>query len=351
MVTSHELYIVIVICPESGMENVLFKIKKWFHENKTRYNWHINSRIEKYFSLSSAVRAINNENIQSVLLIPIGFNPEDVKNDLSLNEKNNLEVIIRPPRPAMGSELDSVPHSSLFTDSCIIVVQDTLPAIHKSILRKHFGKQFTIRKLQSENDFEQYFRLRYNVWNEMGYLPDDKQCHKSEYELDYTDRTGLPIGIFNHAHELIASARLVFPSGRESHHVPLIKSMIEAAGDERLGLNFAYPKKMIHPFDLLECFHGFNAYFADLVRHRVRNAEVSRVIVAKEYRGSGLGEVLVDSLISVAMEEQLELLFLACKKDHRSFYEQCGFEIIDGIESDRFADIDQPSIAMFNKLC
>lgn len=349
MAISQEFFNVIVVCPESGMENVLQKIKKWFRENKSKHSWQINSKIEKHFDLISAIHASRNNNEHNIL-IPIGFQPQTVKTKLDVNERKNLEVIIRPPRPTKHAELDDIPNSSFLSDTCTISVQNTLPAIHKSILRKHFSKIIKIRTLQSEDDFCQYFKLRYQVWSEMGYLPADKQCTKSQFELDYTDRTALPIGIFNQNQELIASARLVFPAGRESHHVSLIKKMIAATSDEQLKGNFNYPKTLKHPFDLLECFCGFNEYFARLVRKSIRNAEVSRVIVAPEYRCSGLGEVLVDSLISMALHEQLQLLFLACKKEHQSFYEQCGFKTVEGIASDRFADIDQHSIAMSYEL-
>jgi N-acetylglutamate synthase-like GNAT family acetyltransferase len=345
MTTSQDFFNVFVVCPENGMENILQKIKKWFHENKTKHCWHIHSKIEKHFDLATALSAARQKKEHSIL-IPIGFQPQAVKMKLDVHEKKNLEVIIRPPRPTKADEKFDLPLSSLLVDSCTVAVQNTLPAIHKSVLRKHFSKIIKIRTLQSESDFLQYFKLRYTVWNEMGYLAAEKQCTKSQFELDYTDRTALPIGIFNPQQQLIASARLVFPSGYESYHMPLIQRMINATQDEQLKKNFAYPKVLKHPFDLLECFSGFNEYFASLVRNGVRNAEVSRVIVAPEYRHSGLGEVLVDSLISAARQEQLQLLFLACKKHHHGFYEQCGFKRIAGIESECFANIHQQSIAM-----
>jgi len=350
MATSQEIFKIFVVCPEQGMDNILQKIKKWFRENKSRHCWHIHPTIEKHFNLTSALNASRQENDHNSILIPIGFQPQVVNKELDYSERKSMEIIIRPPRPNYGRELDHTPHSSFLSDTCTITVQNTLPAIHKSILRKHFSKIISVRKLQSESDFKQYFTLRYRIWSEIGYLSDNKKCTKSQFELDYTDRTALPIGIFNENQKMIACARLVFPSGRESHHVPLIKRMIEASGDPQLLSNFAYPKILRHPFDLLECFYGFNDFFAKLVRSRIRNAEISRVIVDPNYRHSGLGEVLVDSLISMAKQEQVQLLFLACKTEHASFYKQCGFNIIEGIESDSFANINQQSIAMSNKL-
>lgn len=352
MATSEEIFKIFVVSPHFGTDCVLLKIRKWLHENRTKHCWHIHPKIEKHFKLTTALSAARLENEHSIL-IPIGFQPEEVKKNLDPNEKKNLEVIIRPPRPSIGLELDNIPHSSFLSPSCTIAVQNTLPAIHKSILRKHFSKIVTIRKLLSENDFEQYFSLRYKVWNELGYLSDDKNCIKSKFELNYTDRNALPIGIFNEKQEMIACARLIFTMGQDNHHTPLIKRIIEANDDPQLKRNFARPPALLFPFDLLECFPDFNNYFAKLVREGVRNAEVSRVIVDPDYRHSGLGEVLVDSLITIAKQEQLHLLFLACNTKHHDFYQQCGFKPIKGIESDSFKDIVQQSvnvIAMFNQL-
>ena len=37
MESSQDFFNVLVVCPENGMENVLLKIKKWFHENRSRH--------------------------------------------------------------------------------------------------------------------------------------------------------------------------------------------------------------------------------------------------------------------------------------------------------------------------
>lgn len=57
----------------------------------------------------------------------------------------------------------------------------------------------------------------------------------------------------------------------------------------------------------------------------MRSAEVSRVIVAPEHRGEGLGEVLVDSLLSLARLQRLQVLFLACHMNLQGFYERVAF--------------------------
>ena len=226
---------ILVVCPESGAENILAQIRKWnFQEESKHKKWHIHSTVHKEFDLFSALGNAN-KNIEQSILVPIGFYEQEIRNKLLHQEQKRLEIIVRPPRPLhyQKNELNDRPSSSLLKDKLLINVQNTLPAL------------------------------------------------------------------FN------------------------------------------------PPFDILEAFDGFNEYYAQLVRNQLEVAEVSRVIVAAEYRSSGLGEVIVDSLVTMAQErEQLDLIFLACKKDHERFYQRCGFEALKGIESDHFVNQTTQSIAM-----
>lgn len=72
--------------------------------------------------------------------------------------------------------------------------------------------------------------------------------------------------------------------------------------------------------------------------------------MAPEIRSEGLGEVIVDSLLSLAGRRQLRALFLACHNDLKGFYERCGFYVLPGLECDRFAGVNVPAIAMAKKL-
>lgn len=184
----------------------------------------------------------------------------------------------------------------------------------------------------------------------MGYLPAQRECQQSCWELDFTDRTALPIGSFDQEGALIGCARLVFPLGKEVHHLSIIEELVYAQRDVKLRENLAYPAKLTHPFDLLESLKGFREYYQGIVRKGLRKAELSRVIVAPEHRRQGVGEVLVDSLVSLARQHQLQVLFLACNMRHRSFYENCGFHVLEGLECDNFAGVNAPAIAMAREL-
>ena len=336
---------VTVVCPERSMWPVLLKIKKWHVSDALGKNCirHVQSEKQLAAGLNTARKFPGN-----AVLIPIGFTDSEVCCLLTSQDKQRMEVIVRPPRTGkhLAPEINEQPTASLFDQRRLINVQDTLPALRKALLRLRLKNKLEIRELKSSDDFIQYFRLRYKVWSAMGYLSQECDCANLGLELNYSDRTAYPIGAFNRHGELIGCARLVFPIGHDSHHLPLISQLVAAKNDAKLMAIFQYPRMMLHPFDLLESLVGFRAYFAGLVRKHITYAEVSRVIVAPEFRDKGLGEVLVDSLVTLAQRIKVDLLFLACNDKLHPFYERCGFSVLPGLNCEHFAGVNAPAIAM-----
>jgi N-acetylglutamate synthase-like GNAT family acetyltransferase len=341
---------VVVACPEPGMENVLAKIRRWGDKERNRSSCTAAiSSISKELCVQDAIRSVREQSTKNVL-IAIGYKPSDVCPHLSDAERRNVEVILRPPRPGPKPETNEFPTSSLLEDEFVVNVQDPIRALRKSVLRLRLRDTMRVRELESDNDFRQYFSLRYKVWKQMGYIAAERDCPESRWEVDFTDRTALPIGAFHQEGTLIGCARLVFPLGKEVHHVPLIRQLVRERQDEGLTKNLTYPRTLIQPFDILESLSGFREYYERLVKRRVSKAEVSRVIVAPEFQHRGLGEVLVDSLVSLARSRQVQELFLACHKRNKGFYENCGFHVLEGLACDSFAGVNAPAIAMAREL-
>src|SRR5262249_12941741 len=102
------------------------------------------------------------------------------------------------------------------------------------------------------------------------------------------------------------------------------------------------------PFDLCQHFGGqpFREYYRTLVLRQVSKAEIGRVIVSPEHQRQGLGEVLVDTMISIARRRTIQLLLLACKEVHRALYERSGFRQIPGLVCEHFGQYGVRAIAM-----
>ncbi len=344
---------IVTISPHTGTDQVIRDIRHWC-ENRIDPNLAgtVDS-VTKDVSLEAAVSRIADfGDDRKKILVPIGFNESDVvpRIDEALPRRPNLEIIIRPPRPASQFEQDEPPSSSMFDKRRIVNVQNTIPAIRKSILRLKLCDQLKVVRLDTVEQLRKCFLLRHKVWKDMGYLPEDRDCADTEMELDYTDAAAVPIAAFDNEGRMLGCARLVFARRDEisdsPDHSQLIEDLIRESGSSCLNGNFTRPPFILHPFVLLDAFDKFKRYYRHLVRLKISKAEVSRVIVAAEFRNQGLGEILVDSLISMARKQHVSLLFLACQEKHREFYKRCGFHALPGLWCERFASVNKPSIAM-----
>ncbi len=56
-----------------------------------------------------------------------------------------------------------------------------------------------------------------------------------------------------------------------------------------------------------------------------RVAHIEDVIVHNEYRGHGLGKLLLDKCIEIAKQEGCYKIILDCSDNNCKFYEKCGF--------------------------
>jgi predicted GNAT family N-acyltransferase len=101
-----------------------------------------------------------------------------------------------------------------------------------------------------------------------------------------------------------------------------------------------------HPFDLLQEFPGFRCHFRALLQARKKPAEIGRVAVDAEYRGLSLSEALVDTAVSFAEAKHVSCVFLACREELGPLYAKCGFEPVNGLKSEKFFNIQLPSIVM-----
>jgi predicted GNAT family N-acyltransferase len=297
--------------------------------------------VEYHNSLHTAAEDLL-ENSRRSILITLDFDPSYVIDCLP-NETTKCEVVISPPA---SHPTKDYPSASLIPRSTWRIANDPSPFLRKALIRLAAAALgYTIRKLESDTDLRTYLSLRYSVWESLGYLPAHK-ITPTRWEVDYTDRTALPLGLFAQDGQMAGCIRLV--RGREVPNlVSVFTRLLSQQVDRQLKENFAFPRRFTHPYDLLDAFPKFSSYYKKLfIPQCISHGEVSRVIVDPEHRGQGLGEVLVDSLISMARSERIARLFLACRAEHRDFYQLSGFSAISDLTSDHFGAIAASSIAM-----
>lgn len=338
------------VCRSAADRRVLATARKSFETvRSSRSNSLARPHVYSLSDLQAGIAAVRRQP-DNLILLTVGYEESQVADALAGADAEGLEVLICPKWAR--SRNGRTPTASLLDRSPNIVGVDLATALRKAHLRLQVARQITIRRLETAADFDAYFALRYRVWKQMRYIPQRKECSISKWELDYTDRTALPIGAFARGGEMVGCGRLVQSFGNEipREELNMLEELVLRRRDPQLLENFKYPPDIRHPYDLLEGFPKFSRYFMRLIRSRVSHAEVSRIIVASDYRRHGIGEVIVDSLVSLARLQRISVLFLACVEKHRTYYERCGFRMLKGLRCQRFVDVDVPAIAMTRRV-
>ncbi|MGO9109870.1 MAG: N-acyl amino acid synthase FeeM domain-containing protein [Thermoguttaceae bacterium] len=302
-----------------------------------------------------ARQATASDRSNTALVLSLGFGEEELDACGRLDDEGRIEVMcfrrsFDPPCLPSASLLD---HGPIEIGS-LAILESTLDKLRLRIQFKEQGVVFRSIDSGNEEELEQYFRLRYDVYKPLGYIPPEFDAPETRWEVHWSDRWSVPFGAFTPSNQLIACARLVSELGAANKYSTAIDRMVEQKGSDAeypiLKRCWETPLQIEHPFDLLAAFETFEDYYQVLVRNQVRKAEVSRVMRRPEWRGERLGEVMIDSLCGVAAQQQFDVLFLACREKHGQFYRQSGFEPVPGMECDRFGNFPVKAIAMWRWL-
>lgn len=339
---------VVVACRHAADLHCFRNIREWSRQTQDAACRGAIRRVDKASDLRTALRRPAGQ-LHDTIVVATGYSETEAREQLSRWAPAGMEAIIVAGSHSGGSA--DTPSASLFELGPVVAGGDPMPFLRKAVLRLRVRRHTKIRLLETEGDLRGYFALRYRVWKDLGYIPPETDCSQSQWEVDYTDRTAEPVGVFAADGELIGCARLVHELGADNRRlVRLIDSLLRERSDPCLVRNFAYPRAISHPYDILESFPRFRQYYQRMVRQGTPKAEVSRVIVKPENRRAGLGEVIVDSLVSFAVCEQIKVLFLACLAERQGFYERCGFRAVPDLECDAFVNVRVPAIAMDRRL-
>lgn len=302
--------------------------------------------VEEFQGLAKVQAALHGMERGLIVCTGFGQNLPDEFLDWLAGE-NLIAVIVGP-----GSQ-SVLGRAGVAANRMIAAPQDCEAALRKAMIRLHVGQAITFKEL-TEGDLPSYLHLRYQVWQhdwKPQTEPQDYIDNDQEWEVNYTDLYATPIGGFTSSGELVACARIVRSLGRETRLASAISALVNGTPLKSLMVVQGYQ----HPFDMFDPFPGFIKYFGKLVdpknpRRRLEYGEVSRVMVAPEWRrsetGACIAEALVDELVEVARISHYERLFLACQPIHQRFYARSGFRLIDGLSSERFGKLLLPAVAM-----
>ena len=276
------------------------------------------------------------------LLVTVGFKREEIEDSKFPLARLGEPIILCEPDTTNTKYLAT---ASFVNNPAFVTCKDILPVLEKSFTRSSLRKLVQIRSPASADEWAGYFALRYRVWEECNYLRDENKCARTKWEIDWKDRTAIPLCAITPAGKVVGCARLLH--GQEEHrYVSQINALLIGTGDDILQRLFNFPHRATLPFDLLTVFPSFGERFRDLITKRKKPAEISRVAVDPEYRRRYIAEALVDTAVSLAKARRFAPIFLACQERHARLYGKCGFLPVEGLKSEKYLNIQLPSIVM-----
>lgn len=331
-----------------GSRSISSSIRRWIQDNRSHACAGLNINEKRCTSLDEAVEAIRSSTDRGLLMAIDADVDEDAISGALEHGNGRYEAIIL--NSAESDQRYPMPSASLMgTRSLSVTRDDLLLAVRKALIRLRYKGDVDIRPIKGERDFEDYLRLRYEEWARLNYIPEGRQAFQSQMEADHLDQGAIHLGVYDNGSRLVGCARLVDAFGTSIPETQrMVNNVVEHQNDSVLNKSIEFPTGLQQPFDVLEPFAGFRAYYRNLKRNRVRVAEASRIIVHPEFRNYGLGEAIVDSLVVTAYRRHVNVLILACLHKHRAFYEKSGFRKIpgEGMECERFPRMDVPAIVM-----
>ncbi len=190
-----------------------------------------------------------------------------------------------------------------------------------------------VRPIESMKELREYFKLRHQVYVPMGYLEEDVENATSGMDIDWCDTKAMHVGAFalsgqSEQPELVGTARVVVAPMGGQRYRQWTRTL--ASEDSYLYRNL---HRTVLPL-MLPIFHStdqMSDILSVVTKQETICGELSRVIVAHEYRGVGLFTLLMKVALSQAKRAGAERLFLECLEIHERIYGKFGFKTLEGM--------------------
>ena len=193
--------------------------------------------------------------------------------------------------------------------------------------RRQFTSPVVVREIRERSEIEQAFRLRFEVYRVMGYFDERVEALAARMEVDASDERSAHLGAFveeGGQSRLIGTSRIILAGIRRGPVGDLVR---------KIATEIALPRDRMSPLFLdLPIFQSqrVSKRLAALEQNHDTSGELSRVIVHRDYRGTGLSRLLIDASLLLAKNHRLDWVFLECLPRHARLYEGHGFQSMPG---------------------
>ena len=254
------------------------------------------------------------------------------------------------PRPTRMLDIDRTVGSSCASECltrAVGMVVDRLKYL-STPPESHNGNSalVSVRPLKTTNQRElhDYFSLRHKVYTIMGYLDEEVENSRSKLEVNEADLHAIHIGAFyrdGFREQLVGTARVVTNAAVDE---TLHETLTELVNDDPVAkqrLETPYPLGL----PIFQSHTRMNGIIQEVFSKNQSCGELSRVIVAPQYRGRGISTRIIDAALRKSIAAGSRRLFLECLAVHTTLYEKHGFRCISGIRG-QVVDVGRTMVAM-----
>lgn len=238
-----------------------------------------------------------------------------------------------------------------------------LPPLRKATSREN-DDLFEAQQIISKVQFCQSLKLRYLVYNALGYLDERITAASQKIELDGYDQAAIHYAVTSRSKpdRVVGTMRLIVPGQHNLYHVTTVfrsanyrawcEELADAETDRVFRDKLRWPSANALP--LLDSFDYFAALtdqtlFRDMIMPN-QSCEVSRVVVHPEFRGNGILKLLMDKAIADASCIRKHYLLLECAPFHEAMYRKYGYQVIEDQGRRHYAraqKLDSWAVAMY----
>lgn len=199
--------------------------------------------------------------------------------------------------------------------------------------------QYEIRPLETTAELVESFRLRYEIYQSIGYL---QQHNASALEIDEYDRYSIPfVAVELSTRRVIGTLRLITDEV-QAEYEPLIDQVIQEAGDAALTAQAGWARREPPTPVLPSIVSAATADRLAAYNHdQLAVGELSRGIVAPAYRSQGVRRALMKLGLAYAARRGPAIVIAGCMPEHVALNAWYGFQILPGTDLHRFESVGQ----------
>ena len=206
-------------------------------------------------------------------------------------------------------------------------------------------------------ELHQAFKLRYQVYNALGYLS-DATSENARLDIDSYDRLAFQVVVLDHCkNKIIGTFRIIVSDHFSPYHTSnfsdrpqqvlslqqaWIREIIKKYGNLKLKVRLRQSPRL--PLPIFQSMSFSQNWLKEFEPIMGKCCEISRVVVDPGYRGLHIFDLMMRGALAFASEFNRPVILLECASHHIGMYQKYGFTLL-GLHG-RVQQLDQKAAGM-----